>query len=58
MALARLRGSRVLLTRPARLTPFAFPLLVELFRDELSTEALDARVARMVAQLEAEAAAG
>ena len=43
-ALARLRGSRALLTRPARPTPFAFPLLVEMFRDELSTEALrDAR---------------
>jgi len=57
-ALGRLRGSRVLLTRPARPTPFAFPLLVEMFREELSTEALDARVARMVAQLEADAAGG
>jgi ATP-dependent Lhr-like helicase len=56
-ALARLRGSRVLLTRSARPTPFSFPLLVEIFREELSTEALDARVARMVAQLEADAAA-
>jgi len=56
-ALTRLRGSRVLLTRPARPTPFSFPLLVEIFREELSTEALDARVARMVAQLEADAAA-
>jgi hypothetical protein len=42
-ALARLRGSRALLTRPARPTPFAFPLLVEIFRDTLSTEALEAR---------------
>jgi ATP-dependent Lhr-like helicase len=56
-ALARLRGSRVLLTTPRRPTPFAFPLLVETFREELSTEALDARVARMVAELEAEATA-
>ncbi|MBK9114476.1 MAG: ligase-associated DNA damage response DEXH box helicase [Betaproteobacteria bacterium] len=54
-ALARLRGSRVLLTRPARPTPFAFPLLVEMFRESLSTEALEARVARMVAELEAAA---
>ncbi len=51
-ALARLRGSRALLTRPPRPTPFAFPLLVEMFRDEISTEALDERVARMVADLE------
>ena len=53
--LARLRGSRVVLTRPARPTPFAFPLLVEMFRESLSTEALEARVARMVAELEAAA---
>ncbi len=51
-ALARLRGSRPLLTRPARPTPFAFPLLVEMFREEMSTEALDAQVARMVEELE------
>jgi ATP-dependent Lhr-like helicase len=56
-ALVRLRGSRVLLTRPMRPTPFAFPLLVEMFREELSTEALDARVARMVADLERAATA-
>ena len=54
-ALARLRGSRVVLTRPARPTPFAFPLLVEMFRESLSTEALETRVARMVAELEAAA---
>ena len=55
-ALARLRSSKLLLTSPARPTPFAFPLLVEMFREELSTEALEARVARMVEALEAEAA--
>ena len=54
-ALTRLRGSRALLMRPARPTPFAFPLLVEMFREELSTEALDARVARMVEALERDA---
>ena len=54
-ALARLRGCRALLVRPARLTPFAFPLFVEMFREELSTEALDVRVARIVAELEAAA---
>ena len=57
-ALARLRGSSALLTRPARPTPFAFPLLVEMFRESLSTEELEARVARMVAELEAAAKAG
>jgi len=51
-ALDRMRGDRVLVTTPPRPTPFAFPLMVEMFREELSTEALGARVARMVADLE------
>jgi ATP-dependent Lhr-like helicase len=51
-ALRRLRGSRAIITRPRRPTPFAFPLLVEIFRESLTNEALDARVARMVAELE------
>jgi ATP-dependent Lhr-like helicase len=56
-ALARMRGYRAVVTRPSRPTPFAFPLIVELFREKLSTEALEARVARMVADLEAAAQA-
>jgi len=51
-ALARMRTSKLVLANPARPTPFAFPLLVEMFREELSTEALEARVARMVEALE------
>ncbi len=51
-ALARLRGSKAVLTDPRRPTPFAFPLMVEVFREQLSTEALEARIARMVASLE------
>ncbi len=51
-ALGRLRASRALVTRPRRPTPFAFPLVVEMFRESLTTEALEARVARMVAELE------
>ena len=54
-ALARMRRSRALMTKPLRPTPFAFPLVVELFREKLTTEALEARVARMVAELEAAA---
>ena len=54
-ALGRLRASSALVTTPKRPTPFAFPLIVEIFRDKLSTEALESRVARMVAQLEAAA---
>ena len=54
-ALARMRGSRALVTNPTRPTPFAFPLMVEMFREKLTTEALETRVARMVADLEAAA---
>ncbi|MGI4846637.1 MAG: DNA ligase-associated DEXH box helicase, partial [Janthinobacterium lividum] len=35
-----------------RATPFAFPLMVERFREKLSTEKLSERVARMVRELE------
>ncbi|MEO8346632.1 MAG: ligase-associated DNA damage response DEXH box helicase [Betaproteobacteria bacterium] len=52
LALSRLRGSRALLLAPARPTPFAFPLMVEMFREKLTTEALETRVARMVEALE------
>ena len=55
VALARMRACRAVVTRPHRPTPFAFPLIVELFREKLTTEALEARVARMVAELEAAA---
>jgi ATP-dependent helicase Lhr and Lhr-like helicase len=55
VALARMRACRAVVTRPHRPTPFSFPLIVELFREKLTTEALEARVARMVAELEAAA---
>jgi ATP-dependent Lhr-like helicase len=51
-ALARMRGSRALVTDPRRPTPFAFPLMVEMFREKLSSEDLETRVARLVAELE------
>jgi ATP-dependent Lhr-like helicase len=56
-ALARLRASRAVTTRPARPTPFSFPLMVEIFREKLTTEALAARVERMVRALEQAAGA-
>ncbi len=55
-ALARLRGSIARMTTLPRATPFAFPLMVEMFRETLTTENLETRVARMVAELEGAAA--
>ena len=44
--------------RIERPTPFAFPLLVERFRESSSSEKLSDRIARMVAELEKAAGAG
>jgi ATP-dependent Lhr-like helicase len=51
-AIARMREQTVhyrLLTRP---TPFAFPLMVERFREQVTTEQLGPRIERMLADLE------
>jgi len=56
-ALARMRGQRLLLKALSRPTPFAFPLLVERLREQLTTEKLADRIARMVAELDKQAAA-
>ncbi len=62
LEISRLRASlqrmatQQLVWKPlARPTPFSFPLMVELFREQLSNEKVADRIARMVAQLEAAA---
>ena len=50
--LAEMRGRTLAFHEVARATPFAFPLMVERFREKLSTEKLSDRVARMVRELE------
>ncbi len=57
-SLARMAGQRLVLKHPARPTPFAFPLMVERFREQLSNESVADRIARMVAQLEKAAGGG
>ena len=51
-SLARMNGQQLLMRPIERPTPFSFPLMVELFREQLSNEKLADRIARMVAQLE------
>lgn len=51
-SLARMKTQQLVLQTLARPTPFAFPLMVELFREKLSNESLADRIARMVALLE------
>jgi len=57
-ALARMRAMRLAYRHLQQPTPFAFPLLVERLREQLSTEQLADRIARMVAELERRAEAG
>jgi ATP-dependent Lhr-like helicase len=47
-----LHGRRIAFHEVKRATPFGFPLMVERFREKVSTEKLSDRVARMVRELE------
>ncbi len=51
-SLSRMRAQTLVWCELKRPTPFAFPLMVERFREQLSNESLAARIERMVGQLE------
>ncbi|KQP23534.1 ligase-associated DNA damage response DEXH box helicase [Pseudorhodoferax sp. Leaf267] len=51
-ALQRMAAQQLVPVALARPTPFAFPLMVERFREKLSNEKVADRIARMLAQLE------
>ncbi|AYQ27448.1 MULTISPECIES: ligase-associated DNA damage response DEXH box helicase [unclassified Polaromonas] len=51
-SLARMNTQQLVLKALERPTPFAFPLMVELFREKLTNENLADRISRMVDQLE------
>ena len=51
-SLQRMNAQRLVINTIARPTPFAFPLIVERFREQLSNESVADRIARMVEQLE------
>ncbi len=57
-AIERLRGVRLVITQPARLTPFAFPLWADSLREQVSSERWSDRVKKMLLVLEADAAGG
>jgi ATP-dependent Lhr-like helicase len=54
-ALNRMNDQRLVVVDLKRPSPFAFPLMVERFREKLTNESLAARIARMVADLETRA---
>jgi ATP-dependent Lhr-like helicase len=51
-ALLRLRHTRPLIRAVPQPTPFSFPLMVERLRETLTTEQIEARVARLLAQID------
>ncbi|OYP36136.1 DNA ligase-associated DEXH box helicase [Rhodopirellula sp. MGV] len=51
-ALDRIGDCRVMITEPPKVTPLAFPLLVDKLRERVSSETLADRVARLQASLE------
>jgi ATP-dependent helicase Lhr and Lhr-like helicase len=55
--LVELHGRRIAFRDVKRSTPFGFPLMVARFREKVSTEKLNDRVARMLRELEKAAAA-
>lgn len=55
LSLRRMQGQQLVLRRLDRPSPFAFPLMIELFREKLTNEGLAERIARMLQQLEAAA---
>lgn len=51
-ALRRIGTSKIRMMKPPKVTPLAFPLLVDKLRERISSETLADRVARMQAELE------
>ena len=50
--LQRIQQSKIIITVPARLTPFCFPIKVDSMRENLTSEKLEDRVRRMQQQLD------
>ncbi len=51
-ALRRIAESKIVITKPQKLTPFCFPIKVDSIRENLSSEKLEDRIKRMQLQLE------
>jgi len=49
-ALERIARQKIIITRPDKPTPFAFPIIVDRLREKLTTEKLEDRIKRMAVQ--------
>jgi ATP-dependent Lhr-like helicase len=50
-AFERINNHRIVLRQPSQLTPFAFPIFAEIFREKFSNERLEDRLNKVKAQL-------
>lgn len=48
-ALKRIQGQEIVLKYPEKISPFAFPILVDRLREQMSTEKLESRIRRLIA---------
>ena len=51
-ALERIAHQKIIITRPAMPTPFAFPIMVDRMREKLTSEKLEDRIKRMALQFD------
>ncbi len=52
IALQRIHHQKIIITEPAKPTPFAFPIMVDRMREKLSTEKLEDRIRKMTVKFE------
>ncbi len=50
--LKRIKDQKIVLTRPAKATPLAFPIMVDRLREKMSSEKLEDRIKKMTLMLE------
>lgn len=53
-ALLRINHQKIVITRPDKPTPFAFPIMVDRLREKLTTEKIEDRIRKMVLQYDEE----
>jgi ATP-dependent Lhr-like helicase len=49
-ALERITSQKIVITRPEKPTPLAFPIMVDRLREKLTTEKLEDRIRKMAIQ--------
>ncbi|MGB4957826.1 MAG: ligase-associated DNA damage response DEXH box helicase [Saprospiraceae bacterium] len=50
-SLEKISASKIVISKPAKATPFSFPIIVDRMREKMSTEKLEDRIKKMTAEL-------